>query len=486
MVYDYYYFQYLYIKTYLKVLCVKTLLAVLLWLMGIDLIKYLPRTKPTSHPNRTNFEVDQTPIIEKRETLDYKQLIQEHLQNTGQQLKPVRRTKNSTKVKTSITCPHCNAPSDYIYHNNGGRGQYLCKICHNTFFEGIKLKSIQYRCPHCTKKLQIYKVRKGYIIHKCVNTQCPYRLKKIRNLTPEQKHLRKEQPWKVKVAYFYREANFDLTKLHPATPDRPTIDLARAHSTPNVIGLTLTFFVNLSLSARETSTALKEIFNVSLSHQTVLNYAEAAAYRLQPLTSDTTIEVSGSICGDETYIRISGTWGYVIFIYCPSQCLLVTSHVCLKRDTLAATTALYNAVQKFCPNLLDDPILEPLFVSDGNPIYQLAVSFLKQHGYPLEHKTVIGLQNLDPESTEYRTFKQFIERVHRTYKQKIHKKGGFKSLDGAVVFTILFTIWFNYLRSHQSLGGLVPIQLPELVDCQLLPQKWGKLLELTQKEYQEN
>jgi len=40
-----------------------------------------------------------------------------------------------------MTCPLCDAPHQYIYDNNGGNGQYLCKVCGQIFITGEQVPS---------------------------------------------------------------------------------------------------------------------------------------------------------------------------------------------------------------------------------------------------------------------------------------------------------------------------------------------------------
>lgn len=47
--------------------------------------------------------------------------------------------------------------------------------------------------------------------------------------------------------------------------------------------LCLTYRVNLGLSLRKTSQALKDIHNISISHQSVANYCKTAALCVKPL-----------------------------------------------------------------------------------------------------------------------------------------------------------------------------------------------------------
>ena len=67
-------------------------------------------------------QIDSFPKLETIELLDYKKLLAEHLHQSGKELKPVRRHKNTkNKVPNTINCPYCGAPHIYLYDNNGGK-----------------------------------------------------------------------------------------------------------------------------------------------------------------------------------------------------------------------------------------------------------------------------------------------------------------------------------------------------------------------------
>ena len=95
----------------------------------------------------------------------------------------------------------------------------------------------------------------------------------------------------------------------------------------------------------------------------------------------------------------------------------------------------------------------------------------------LEKHTVIGLENLDPESEEYRSFKQIVERLNRTYKYHTRPRAGFKTFEGAVALTTLFVAYYNFMRPHSAIGNCPPVQLDCLKDVTLMPQAWVRFLQ---------
>ena len=120
-------------------------------------------------------------------------------------------------------------------------------------------------------------------------------------------------------------------------------------------------------------------------------------------------------------------------------------------------------------------------VTDGNPSYPAGIHFINAQSdnqNPLQHRKVIGLQNLDSESEQFRPFKQIIERLNRTYKFHIRAAAGFNTPNGAIALTTLFVTHYNFLRPHTSLNYNVPIQLQALKGLPTIQARWVKILSL--------
>jgi transposase-like protein len=277
-----------------------------------------------------------------------------------------------------------------------------------------------------------------------------------------------------KLSYQYREYHFRPAQLAPATPDPPTLGLNRLHRSSD--GLVLAFHISFALSARKTAQVLRQVFGVPLSYQSVLNYAQAAAYYCHHFNLRHKAPFSSTATGDETYIRVAGKHHFTFFFLDPQGHHITSYHVAPERDELAATVALGEAAR----TLLQDRSL--LFITDGNPSYQAGVHFLNRHRSPHQPPftllQVIGLENLGAISTQYRPFKQLLERLNRTYKYHVRSACGFATRNGAVALTTLFVTHYNFLRPHMALQYRIPIALPELNSLSTLQGKWTKILEM--------
>ena len=92
---------------------------------------------------------------------------------------------------------------------------------------------------------------------------------------------------------------------------------------------------------------------------------------------------------------------------------------------------------------------------------------------------VVGVSNKDEISVKYRPYKQIEERLNRTYKQNYYGTNGYQTLTSANVYMILYVTFFNFLRRHSSLDFKTPVELDELKEIPLMPDKWIKLINMS-------
>jgi len=230
------------------------------------------------------------------------------------------------------------------------------------------------------------------------------------------------------------------------------------------------------MSYRQTAALLKDVHEVYISYKTVENYCKSVSTIVHPLLEFYPYELSDTIAADETYIKNLGKTNYIFFYFDAIKKIVTSYRVFEKRDSLSSIKAAYQTLSKY--NTLPESLK---VISDGNPIYNVAVQYWTEHGLPFKLYQVIGLTNLDDTSKEYRSQKQIIERHNRTLKYYYRPKGGFTSLDNANSYMVLFSTYFNFLRPHSTLNYKVPVEIPKLKDCTNMPNKWIELINLSYK-----
>lgn len=312
-------------------------------------------------------------------------------------------------------------------------------------------------------------------IHKCPNDNCPHRIQALGKLNTAELELMKKKSSQFKINYQYREYHFKPEELEHSSPARPPVELAKIHNSENVLGLILAFYVSFAVPARKTAQILRDVFCIKVSHQTVLNYAAGAAWYCHRFNLKHKGSVNDISAGDETYIKVLGKFHYVFFFISAKNLKITAYHLADNRGTQPAVIAMNEAIRTASA---DQKIT---LVTDGNPSYPAGIHFINaqsDHSATIQHRKVIGLQNLDALSEEFRTFKQLIERLNRTYKYHVRPAAGFNCINGATVLTTLFVTHYNFLRPHMSLKHQSPIQLQELKALPTIQARWSKILAL--------
>lgn len=426
------------------------------------------------------FKVDEKPLtgkqigIEYRQPnmLDHKQLFLD-FENTHS--KPLTPVKRKSQISYKGNCVFCGAPNEYLYNNNNGN-QCLCKVCSNTFsFKTRYYDELAFYCPHCKNKLSHHHDRLNYIVYLCGNTKCPYYLNSKKLQAEGDKSLKTVSNGE-KLRYTYRAFKFDFNQVNSSDKliFNTKINLSNAHHSPQTIGTVLTLYVNYGLSSRKVSMLMKDLFGISISHQTVMNYAEASASIVQNFTVGYKYELGNVLCGDETYISVLGKSKYVFFFSDPVKKIITSWKIYSNRDTKSAVESILMSMHKY-PKIPENLLL----VTDANPIYNAAQIFLEMNGIKFDLQQVVGVSNKDEISKKYRPYKQIEERLNRTYKENYHGTHGYQNLTSANVYMILYVTFFNFLRKHSALNYKTPVELPELNDIPLMPDKWIALLNMS-------
>ena len=438
-------------------------------------IKY-PKYDITS-PKYSKLTVDRLPVIKKAEQLNYIFLLEEFRVKNGKDLKPVK-SRGGSPVSADCVCPLCGAPHTYIYDNTGGRGQLLCKVCGHRFNKGrTDFKPVTLVCPYCGHALDRKKDRKHFNIHKCVNKNCPFYMDALRRLSPEELAEYRQDRHKFKLHYIYREFTIDFFKMDLASLPKGATNLTFRNFSSHIMGLCLTYNVNLGLSTRVTARALREVHGVKISHTTVANYAKTAAALVKPFVDGFDYKPTNFLSADETYTKVKGLRHYVWFVMDAIKKSILGYRISNTRDVGPCILTMRMAFSKF----KEFPGKALRFVADGYTAYKLAQQQFMLQGMDFDLIQVIGLTNDDPVSTEYRWLKQIIERLNRTFKFSYQVTNGYGSGEGSDIHVALFVAYYNFLRPHPYNYWRPLNTVRELESIPNMPGKWQKLIEMSQQ-----
>jgi len=101
----------------------------------------------------------------------------------------------------------------------------------------------------------------------------------------------------------------------------------------------MTFYISFATSARKTALILRTVFNISVSYQTVLNYAEAAAHYCHQFNLKNKGPLGSRQAGDEAYIKVRGKDKFAFFFISPKRHKITAYHVADSRETRCGNLA---------------------------------------------------------------------------------------------------------------------------------------------------
>lgn len=449
------------------------------WLI-LFISKYIP-LKQWAHdeihsPKYQKFKTDILPIVLKFEKKDWRKLLADYELEHGKPLKTVQR-RNGKSIPVDTVCPVCGAPHHYLYDNNGGNGQFQCKVCGQTFITGKHAsKPLKLKCPYCGHALIPKKHRKFFIIHKCVNERCSYYLNNLKSV--DSQTLKNKEKYKHKLHYIYREFIVDFFAMDLNSLPKNASSLKFRKQNAYIMSLCLTFHVNLGLSLRKTAQALEDLYNIKISHTMVANYCKTAAVVIKPFVDNYDYKKSDTFIADETYIKVKGVKGYIWFIMDAVSRSIIGYQVSDNRSVGPCILAMRMAF-----NRLKSLSQKFKFIADGYSAYPLAAQqFALRDEDPLtfDITQVIGLTNDDEVSKEFRPFKQMVERLNRTFKESYRCTCGYDNFNGANYSVSLWVAYYNFLRKHTYFKSNVLNHNEMLDNADNMPGKWQLLIYLGQ------
>jgi transposase-like protein len=282
-----------------------------------------------------------------------------------------------------------------------------------------------------------------------------------------------------KLHYIYREFTVDFFKMDLSSLPKNASSLKFSKFDSHIMSLCLTLHVNLGLSLRKSAQALKDLYNISISHQQIANYCKTAAICIKPFVDNYDYKAGDTYTADETYIKIRGVKAYIWFIMDAAKRSIIGYQVSDNRGVGPCILAMRMAFRhlKQLPEKFR-------FIADGYSAYPLAAQqFFREFGdaFKFDITQVIGLTNDDAVSKEFRPFKQMIERLNRTYKASYRSTNGFDNIEGANYDLALWVAYYNFLRPHKHAGNKVLNEVDGLKGADNMPGKWQLLIFLGQQ-----
>ena len=105
-------------------------------------------------------------------------------EKAGKRVKPV---KHRVEMPSTLSCPNCGAPKEYLYnfgYEHGHTGleafhKIRCILCGFQTAPEREKRAPHFFCPYCGHALVKVKERSDFDVFKCKNNKCPYLKKDI-------------------------------------------------------------------------------------------------------------------------------------------------------------------------------------------------------------------------------------------------------------------------------------------------------------------
>lgn len=372
---------------------------------------------------------------------DYKQILNEH-ELAGKPIKPVKHRK---LIPKDTICPNCEATYQFIYSNattdsvkNKGKVQkFKCKICKHQWFPNDRKKRPTWFCPYCGQRIDLKGHRKDFDKFKCINPKCQHKLDNGQR-------------------YTYREYHLSMDNINQFTPSSK--GFSASHFSYASIAIALFFFISFPLSSREVANILSGVFGLSVSHQSIINWAQIMARCFYPILETLPVHLSNIWVVDETYLIYEGKWGYLFTVLDGEYGSIIAQIFSPSRSVASAYAVLEKAARRF--DIANCGIIT--VVTDGLASYPPAIQLLaSQTKGQFQHCQVIGLKD-GKVKNQYRRYKNLVENYYSVLKPYYYRKRGFGSFAGAASFSVLFTLYYNYLHPSDRFGDKPIIQIEGL------------------------
>lgn len=372
---------------------------------------------------------------------DYKQILLEH-ELAG---KPIKTVKHRKPIPKDTMCPNCEATYQFIYSNattdsvkNKAKVQkFKCKICNHQWFPNDKKKRPTWFCPYCGQRIDLKVHRKDFDKFKCINPKCQYKLDN-------------------RQRYTYREYHLSMDNINHYVP--ASKGFSASHFSYASIAIALFFFISFPLSSREVANILSGVFGLSVSHQSIINWAQTMARCLYPILDTLPVHLCNIWVVDETYLIYEGKWGYLFTVLDAEYGSIIAQIFSPSRSVASAYAVLEKASRRF--DIANCGIIT--VVTDGLASYPPAIQLLaSQTKGQFQHCKVIGLKD-GKVKNQYRRYKNLVENYYSVLKPYYYRTRGFGSFAGAVTFSVLFTLYYNYLHPSDRFGDKPIIQIEGL------------------------
>ena len=215
------------------------------------------------------------------------------------------------------------------------------------------------------------------------------------------------------------------------------------------------------LSLRKTQRNLEQIYGEKVSQVTVLNWIRKYSKLVKEYVMTLVPQLSGLWHEDETMIQCEGRSIWFWEMIDEDTKFMVASH-------LSGTRTLEDTIAIFKKGYEQSKVRPKAVFVDGSLVYNRAfnkVFYTQRKDTRPELVQRVGVRT--------RETNNIVERLHGTLKDRTKPMRGLKSFESTKAILEGYTVHYNCVRPHQSLGGKTPAQVARMN----APSNWKGLIE---------
>jgi len=235
---------------------------------------------------------------------------------------------------------------------------------------------------------------------------------------------------------------------------------AKMRTDKNIIVAALNLYFD-GLSLRKSQRNLEQIFGERVSQVTILNWIKKYSILVKEYVKTLVPQLSGLWHEDETMLACEGRNVWFWEMIDEDTKFLVASH-------LSGTRTFEDTVAIFRKGFEQSRVRPRAVFVDGSHVYNRAfnkVFYTMRKDTRPELVQRVGVRT--------RETNNIVERLHGTLKDRTKPMRGLKSYESTKSLLEGYTVHYNCVRPHQSIGGKTPAQAARMN----VPNNWKGLIE---------
>lgn len=239
---------------------------------------------------------------------------------------------------------------------------------------------------------------------------------------------------------------------------------AKMRNNKHLIVAALNFYYD-GLSLRKAQRNLEQIFGEKVSQVTILNWLKKYSVLVKEYIKTLAPQLSGLFHEDETMVQCEGRNIWFWEVVDEDTKFMVASH-------LSNTRTFEDTVAIFKKSVEQSKVRPRAVFVDGSHVYNRAFNKVF---YTMRKTTRPEL--VQRVGVRTRETNNIVERLHGTLKDRTKPMRGLKSYESTKLLLEGWSVHYNCVRPHQSLGGKTPAQAARMN----APSNWKGLIEQATK-----